>query len=102
MFTDAFKKQRTKTEYRGASARVSRQGRSRGRRKAKGKLQKAKVEDDGPRCSSSSLLIFAFCLLPFAFFICLLPSPLEPLFCSTRRGACYHRLRSDALPPSPA
>ena len=31
MFTDAFKKRWTKTEYRGASARVSRQGRPRER-----------------------------------------------------------------------
>ena len=37
--------------------------------KAKGKRQKAKGKNGRrkPRCSSSSLLIFAFCLLPFAF-----------------------------------
>ena len=39
------------------------------RRKAKGKRQKAKgkSEDGGPRGSRPPLLIFAFCLLPFAF-----------------------------------
>jgi hypothetical protein len=37
--------------------------------KAKGKRQKSKMKNSGRDKGLSSLLIFAFCLLPFAFLI---------------------------------
>src|SRR5256714_5151130 len=78
-------------------------------RKAKGKRQTSKGKSGRrePRCSSSSLLIFAFCLLPFAFRVaaCLLPSafPVGAAFLSNEtRRMLSSASASDALPPSPA